>query len=209
MASVGNTSQEIACAKGSAANATPSNEKRQPREVKVGDFAFRSSTAKSKESSVVVLRRKASVQCDTSTLYVSNLHSRITESHLELLFKAYGEITRVYFVRKRNDFADSGRNINDPVGFAFVEYKSIHSAKLAIEKIDGRSLLGRFLVVRPAHNRKVGVDRNSNIGSTGKVGDVMKSGDIKLIKKHRYDVENKIEAVKKAIEDARKKRRTD
>jgi len=193
----------MATSKGSTVDGAPRSDTRQLGE----DDEPVGSSRKLKESSDVPIRQKASIKCETSTLYVSNLHPRITETHLELLFKTYGEITRVYFVRKRSDFGT--------VGFAFVEYKSINSAKLAIEKVDGRSLLGKFLVVRPAHNRKrpdvgrCGVDRTSNGVSTEKASDVVKSGDIKLINKHRYAVESKIEAVKRAIEDARKKRRID
>ena len=36
----------------------------------------------------------------TSTLYVGDLHPRISEPHLEKLFQRYGEINRVHIVRR-------------------------------------------------------------------------------------------------------------
>ena len=86
-------------------------------------------------------------------------------------------------------------------GYAFVEYGSIESARLAISRLDGRQLLRRSLAVRPSR-RKMG-DIGARVGSgTGP----SKSGEVTAEESKRECgvVQSKIEAVKKAIEQKKK-----
>jgi len=173
---------------------------------------------------LLVRQQDIAVQCDTPTIYVSNLHPRVAETHLELLFKSYGEITRVSLVRRRGGSGvgtgsgnsrdrraysgHSRRNMMENTmnyTYAFISFKCVDSARLAIEKINGRSLLGKCLIVRPAHdhhtnttNEKISVDKAS-LQTT-------KKQKTATIEKEKLSVETKISAIKRAIADAKKKR---
>lgn len=131
---------------------------------------------------------------NSNALFVDNLHPRIGDLHLTKLFKPYGEIKRI--IRRGNQ--DSVSVFNDRInakervcsksrqqskGYAIVEYKHAQSAQMAIARIDGRQLLGKTLVVR-LFRPKCSSDPR---------------------KKEFSAVQSKIDAVKRAIEQ--KKRR--
>jgi len=141
-------------------------------------------------------RQSLSTKCDTTTLYVNNLHPRLSEAHLEKLFQPFGEIIRIHIAKSQSPSGQPNRH-----RYAFVEYKQLESAKVAIQKIDGRSLLGNFLVVRPA------INKNNSSGYISGKGDKLETSDKRLIRKETRDVENKIQAIKRAI--AENKRRKD
>ncbi len=91
-------------------------------------------------------------------------------------------------------------------GYAFVEYNSIESARLAIARLDGRTLMGKTLAVRPSRQKKFG-------GIGGVVGGSSSSRsacrddfaiEIKDAKRQYSAVQLKIEAVKRAIEENQK-----
>ena len=133
----------------------------------------------------------------SSTLYVSNLHPRIVEAHLQKLFGSHGKVTRLQFIRKSNL-----RNPSMPYSFAFIEYESPASAKAAIGRIHGQTLLGKQLVVRYA-NDKSDSSFQAKMNSTGtRMGNA--SEDERLLKRQKSEVDKKIEAVKKALSGAKK-----
>jgi RNA recognition motif-containing protein len=79
-------------------------------------------------------------------VYVGNLSFDTTESGLQELFAAYGEVATVNVVTDRY----SGR----PRGFAFVEMASDEGANAAIAALNGQEVDGRALKVAPAKPRE-------------------------------------------------------
>jgi len=75
-------------------------------------------------------------------VFVGNLNFRTTKRTLIKVFSECGEVVDVsipiYHDRKR------------PKGYAFVEFENIDSAKLAIEKFNGRAIDGREVIVNSA-----------------------------------------------------------
>jgi len=127
-------------------------------------------------------------KCQTATLFVGNLHPRIGDAHLTKLFSPYGTLNRISLVKN----GASGQ----PKGYAFVEFNSVESARMAIRRVDGRVLLHRALAVRPA-NEKTGPAANDD-------GDRSSGIDVKdkrQVRKEKSEVLSKIEAVKRAIEE--------
>eukprot|EP00243_Klebsormidium_subtile_P010869 TRINITY_DN5946_c0_g1_i1.p1 TRINITY_DN5946_c0_g1~~TRINITY_DN5946_c0_g1_i1.p1 ORF type:complete len:131 (+),score=29.42 TRINITY_DN5946_c0_g1_i1:478-870(+) len=76
-------------------------------------------------------------------LYVGNLSPKVTEYQLVKLFCQHGTIVQEEFMWHRN-----GPKKGQPRGYAFVEFSSQSEAEKAVAQLDGRSLLGRPLVVR-------------------------------------------------------------
>ena len=128
-----------------------------------------------------------------STIYVSNLHPRIAEAHLQKLFGAYGSIVRIHMVRIQNSIPGRGRgnsrgdgrnnsssnsNSNSssrhggntgrsrrPFTYAFIQFQSSVSAQMAIEKVHNKPLLNLNLIVRYANNNSS--DSSATPCSTG------------------------------------------
>ena len=129
-------------------------------------------------------------KCQTATLFVGNLHPRIGDAHLTKLFSPYGTLNRVSLVKN----GASGQ----PKGYAFVEYASVESARMAIRRVDGRMLLNKMLAVRPAHE-KTGAAAGNDDGDGSSGGKDIK--DKRQVRKEKSEVLSKIEAVKRAIEE--------
>ena len=89
-------------------------------------------------------------------LYVGNLPYSVTESGLQEMFAAIGEVTSVSIITDR----DTGR----PRGFAFVEMANDEDARKAIAELNGKSLDGRQLTVNEARPQE---QRGSFGGSRG------------------------------------------
>lgn len=71
-------------------------------------------------------------------LYVGDLPAEVTEEHLSQLFAEIGEIEAINLVR------------NTPQGlhgFAFVEMADPQAARLAAQRLNGRTLCGSRLIV--------------------------------------------------------------
>ncbi|KAL7531711.1 hypothetical protein ACHAXR_004190 [Thalassiosira sp. AJA248-18] len=156
--------------------------------------------------------------CDTNSLFVGGLHPRIGDLHLRKLFSPYGEITRINIVThnpsmNKPDSSSSSKShvhskpatsakyvagLQQSKGFAFVEYSSIESARLAISRLDGRKLMDRTLAVRPSR-RKMSDIANGRVGS----GDDSKV-TAEEARREYGAVQSKIEAVKRAIEQKKK-----
>jgi cold-inducible RNA-binding protein len=75
-------------------------------------------------------------------LYVGNLPYETTESDLQALFAAVGEVSTVNIVRDRAT--------GQARGFAFVEMSDTEGAQRAIAELDQRDLGGRNLTVNEA-----------------------------------------------------------
>mmetsp|Transcript_18547 Transcript_18547/g.26102 ORF Transcript_18547/g.26102 Transcript_18547/m.26102 type:complete len:212 (+) Transcript_18547:40-675(+) len=144
--------------------------------------------------------------CNTASLFVGNLHPRISEPHIQKLFQRYGNISRIHFVRHRN--TDGTRMHAAPhKGYAFVEFTQVDSARLAMSKIDGQILLERKLHVRPSRGNSDNIEGKAGIsGKEGFETSTLNVDDERLIRRKKVEVDTKISAVKKAIEEAKRKR---
>ena len=88
----------------------------------------------------------------TPTLYVGNLHPRLTSAHLEKMFSKYGRIVRLDL---KNNGSTNQKN------YAFCQFQSVAEAQQALDNLNGRSLLQRNLVIRAAHQQH-GAPRAAN-----------------------------------------------
>ena len=75
-------------------------------------------------------------------LYVGNLPYETTESDLQALFAAAGEVSTVSIVRDRTT--------GQARGFAFVEMNDVEGARRAIAELDRHQMGGRSLTVNEA-----------------------------------------------------------
>jgi len=82
----------------------------------------------------------------TQKVYVGNMSFDTTESTLQELFAAHGEVASVSVVTDRY----TGR----PRGFAFVEMATDEAARAAITALNGREVDGRQLTVNEARPSK-------------------------------------------------------
>ncbi|XP_052202085.1 serine/arginine-rich splicing factor SC35-like [Diospyros lotus] len=77
---------------------------------------------------------------DTYSLLVLNITFRTTADDLFPLFEKYGKVVDVFIPRDRRT--------GDSRGFAFVRYKYADEAQKAVEKLDGRVVDGREIMVQ-------------------------------------------------------------
>jgi len=75
-------------------------------------------------------------------LYVGNLPYQTSESDLQALFEAAGQVSSINIVRDRAT--------GQPRGFAFVEMSDAEGARRAITELDKREIDGRSLTVNEA-----------------------------------------------------------
>ena len=78
----------------------------------------------------------------STKLYVGNLPYEATESDLQTLFEASGEVASINIVRDRTT--------GQARGFAFVEMSDVESARRAISELDKHQYGGRSLTVNEA-----------------------------------------------------------
>lgn len=78
----------------------------------------------------------------TTKLYVGNLPYETTESDLQALFEATGQVSTINIVRDRTT--------GQARGFAFVEMSDVESAQRAINELDKQQYGGRNLTVNEA-----------------------------------------------------------
>ncbi|KAK2983563.1 hypothetical protein RJ640_023097 [Escallonia rubra] len=83
-----------------------------------------------------------------SRLYIGNLDLRITEATLIKMFSPFGEIVSEDFL-----WHSRGPKRGEPRGYAFIQFRSKEEAKLAKEKMHGKLVSGRPLVVRLASEK--------------------------------------------------------
>ena len=95
-------------------------------------------------------------------LYVGNLSYQTTESQLQEIFSAHGEVTSVALVMDR----ETGR----PRGFGFVEFANDEHARAAMTALSGKSIDGRDLTVNEAKPREGGGGGGGGGGGRGGYG---------------------------------------
>ena len=78
----------------------------------------------------------------STKLYVGNLPYETTESDLQTLFEAMGQVSTINVVRDRST--------GQPRGFAFVEMSDTEGARRAISELDKQQYGGRNLTVNEA-----------------------------------------------------------
>jgi RNA recognition motif-containing protein len=93
-------------------------------------------------------------------LYVGNLTFGATDSDLQTLFSAHGEVRSAQVIMDR----ETGRS----KGFGFVEMQNDQEAQAAISALNGQDCNGRALTVNEARPREERSDRFS--GSRGGSG---------------------------------------
>ena len=125
---------------------------------------------------------RGSAQIQTSTVYIGGLHTRITEAHVEKLMQSHGTVRRISLLQSKGQ----------PSLYAFCEFETIEQAAAAIAALDGRALLGKRLLVRPAH------------GSPSKTSNPLAPSQPKQEKspeKERKRIESTIQAIKRKLQD--------
>src|SRR5258706_11061788 len=90
-------------------------------------------------------------------LYVGNLPYNVTDSDLQNLFSAHGNVQSAQVIMDR----DVGRS----KGFGFVEMGSDQEAQAAINALNGKEVSGRALTVNEARPRE---ERGGGGGSGGR-----------------------------------------
>jgi cold-inducible RNA-binding protein len=96
-------------------------------------------------------------------LYVGNLTFGATDSDLQTLFGAHGEVRSAQVIMDR----ETGRS----KGFGFVEMQNDQDAQAAILALNGQDCNGRALTVNEARPREERSDRFSgNRGGSGSSG---------------------------------------
>jgi RNA recognition motif-containing protein len=98
-------------------------------------------------------------------LYVGNLPFKVREEDLMALFQEIGAVESVNIIRDK--FSGQSR------GFGFVEMTSAGEAQKAIEKLNGRSMENREIIVneaRPQAPRTGGPRRSGGGGGHGGSG---------------------------------------
>ncbi|KAJ1269643.1 hypothetical protein BS78_07G227400 [Paspalum vaginatum] len=83
-----------------------------------------------------------------SRLYVGNLDYRISESDIIKMFSPFGKITAEDFL-----WHTRGPKRGEPRGYAFVQYTTKEEAQLAKEKMNGKLVRGRPMVVHLASEK--------------------------------------------------------
>ena len=120
------------------------------------------------------------------------------------MFSPYGEIVRISIVtHNKNDYKPNkyATSLLSSKGYAFVEYTNIESARLAITRLNGRTLMGRSLAVRPSRRKMADVTRSSGGSDSGKGTTQITAEEAR---REYGAVQSKIEAVKRAIEQKKK-----
>jgi RNA recognition motif-containing protein len=170
------------------------------RRVEEGGLPMVHKTASPPPSSSAVVRKRpamglVSEVCTTGSLFVGGLHPRVADVHLQKLFQPYGTVQRIFQCRHPGN--------DQPKGFGFVEYESMESAQLALERLNGRVLLGRTLRVRPA---KAKSEASSSSSGQGGILTTAIPTDLRSVQKQTSNIESRIEAVKRAIREKNAKK---
>ena len=146
------------------------------------------------------------IQCNTATLFVGGLHPRVGDLHLQKLFAPYGSIIRIHLVTHKPGASPSyvgskskttpkhTLGVQQSKGYAFVEYGTVESARMAMSRLNGKCLLGKNLSVRPAKRQKMdGANNDSERVVTAEEA-----------KQQCRTVQSKIDLLKKTIEQKKK-----
>ncbi|GMP24559.1 hypothetical protein CsSME_00001783 [Camellia sinensis var. sinensis] len=144
-------------------------------------------------------------KCDCR-LYIGNLDLRITEATLIKMFSPFGKIVAEDFL-----WHTRGPKRGEPRGFAFIQFSSREEAELAKEKMNGKLVCGRPLVVRLASEKYLVETANNSskvIGEASKSsiagsssGQVSRSAKIAAIKNKLKAIEEESRGSKKQKQD--------
>ena len=93
-------------------------------------------------------------------LFVGNMSFQTSESQLQELFKAFGQVSRIHLAMDR----ETGR----ARGFAFVEMPNDEEAAKAIAGLDGKEVNGRNLKVNEARPKTPGSGPRPGGGGGGR-----------------------------------------
>lgn len=144
-------------------------------------------------------------KCDCR-LYIGNLDLRITEATLIKMFSPFGKIVAEDFL-----WHTRGPKRGEPRGFAFIQFSTREEAELAKEKMNGKLVCGRPLVVRLASEKYLVETANNSskvIGEASKSsiagsssGQVSRSAKIAAIKNKLKAMEEESRGSKKQKQD--------
>ncbi|CAL5364415.1 unnamed protein product [Camellia sinensis] len=144
-------------------------------------------------------------KCDCR-LYIGNLDLRITEATLIKMFSPFGKIVAEDFL-----WHTRGPKRGEPRGFAFIQFSTREEAELAKEKMNGKLVCGRPLVVRLASEKYLVETANNSskvIGEASKSsiagsssGQVSRSAKIAAIKNKLKAIEEESRGSKKQKQD--------
>mmetsp|Transcript_20289 Transcript_20289/g.40510 ORF Transcript_20289/g.40510 Transcript_20289/m.40510 type:complete len:252 (-) Transcript_20289:39-794(-) len=135
-------------------------------------------------------------------LFVAGLHSCVLDIHLTKMFSPYGSVSRAVVISGADDHGSAGASTRRSKGYGFVEMGSVHEARAAMNAINGRILLRKKLVVKPARPSTTG-----GAGSGGGLNSSSRSDETAATNDDRNSIEAKIMAVKRAINKNKKTRR--
>lgn len=118
------------------------------------------------------------------TVFIGGLHPRIVEAHLEKMCLPYGSIQRLHLCNRK--------------GYAFCQYATPEQAEAAMQALDGRGLLGRRLMVKPAHSE-------NKSGAPGLPWQTASNAPANSGNpdKEKQRIEARIQAVKRKLQDAK------
>eukprot|EP00588_Corethron_pennatum_P004278 CAMPEP_0194283356 /NCGR_PEP_ID=MMETSP0169-20130528/25182_1 /TAXON_ID=218684 /ORGANISM="Corethron pennatum, Strain L29A3" /LENGTH=248 /DNA_ID=CAMNT_0039028931 /DNA_START=74 /DNA_END=817 /DNA_ORIENTATION=+ len=146
----------------------------------------------------------STVTLHSPKLFVAGLHSCVLDIHLTKLFSPYGSVSRAVVISGADDHGSAGASTRRSKGYGFVEMGSVHEARAAMNAINGRILLRKKLVVKPARPSTTGgASSGGGLNSSGRSDETtatVKNDD-------RNSIDAKIMAVKRAINNNRKTRK--
>lgn len=93
---------------------------------------------------------------DLVKLYIGSLHPSLTELELEQLFEPFGELESVELLKDERS--------GESKGVAFVQYKKVGGARMALEALNGFELAGRAIRVGPVRIDKSKQQQQSTQG---------------------------------------------
>jgi RNA recognition motif-containing protein len=168
------------------ASAISSSNGEEPPETDIDD----SQQQQEQEQPKAAHKPQHSEKLKTSTLYIGGLHPRVAKIHLEKLMQKFGTMHRLDV------------KITPTNQFAFCEYQSIAQAQAAMVALDGRMLLGKRLMVKPANAQST--NPTMQHAATSSTAGTTSSAPVN-INREKQRVEDKIQQVRQKIEEAKAK----
>jgi len=124
-----------------------------------------------------------------SRIWVGNLDPRVTEFELVRLFRNCGPINKLEYL-----FHKIGPQAGQPRGYAFLTFTKRDDAIKARREFDGKTLLGRTLLVKPARS----VSHDDLVGSKNTQLAIPALSGAKD-KKNKLDVDQQIKAIENKL----------